>query len=234
MKRLLAGLGAEALLLAACSGSADDATDAGADTSDAQATDASPLQDCTKLGQGFTGGATVPRQIYGSYGPGQSLGWDVATGTTTGDAQNVEMATGFPNGIVTILWGEGAKAGSNVMTVECTTAWDVYDPNDLGTLWQAGIIFDEIPGLGTNTYFCHHIVMDDSTDSVTMKMWETYWTYGEDYTCPDTLRGVLDGEITDFPNAITYLELPSTGIGAPPVPPEDWTADGTSVGVNLG
>jgi len=225
MRRLLvvAGMVGVVLALVGCS-----------DSPSTSASSTSNLQDCTKIGQGFTGGATVPRQIFGSYGPGQSLLWDVETGKTKGDAQNVEMATGFPNGIVTILWGEGAKAGSNVMTVECTTAWDVYDENDLSTLWQAGIIFNEIPGLGTNTFFCHHIVMDKSTDAVTMKMWETYWTYGQEYTCPDTLLDVLDGEISDFPNPVTYLELPSTGIGASPVPPEEWTADGTSVGVDVG
>lgn len=159
--------------------------------------------------------------------------WDVESGSTNGGAQNVEMATGFPNGVVTIMWGEGADAGSNVMTVECTTAWDTYSDDDLNTLWHAGIIFNEIPGLGSNTYFCHHIEMDTASDAVTMKMWETFWEYGEDYTCPDTLVDILDGEITNFPNPITYLELPSTGIGVPPVPPEDWTSDGTSVGVNL-
>ncbi len=191
------------------------------------------LSDCTKDGQGFTGGATVPLQIFGSYGPGKSLAWDVATKSTAGDAQNVEMATGYPNGIVTILWGEGAKAGSNVMTVECTTGWATYSKDDPSRLWQAGIIFNEIPGLGTNTYFCHHLVMDTSGSRVVMKMWETYWTYGEDYTCPDTLRAALDGK-GDFPNPITYLELPATGIGAPPVPPEQWNSEGTSVGVNTG
>jgi hypothetical protein len=191
------------------------------------------LSDCTKVGQGFTGGATVPRQIYGSYGPGQSLVWNVQSNATDGGAQNVEMATGFPNGVVTILWGEGAAAGEGVMTVECTTAWDVYDDADPTFLWHAGIIFDEIPGLGSNTYFCHHIKMDTSGDSVVMKMWETFWTYGEDYTCPDTLLGVLDGEISDFPNPITYLELPDTGIGVDVVPPSEWTTDGTQVGVVL-
>lgn len=192
-----------------------------------------PLYDCTKDGQGFTGGATVPRQIFGSYGPGQSLLWDVKAGRTAGDAQNVQMATGFPNGIVTILWGEGAKAGANVMTVECTTGWGTYDPDDPSLLWQAGIIFDEIPGLGTNTYFCHHIEMDTSGPRTVMKMWESYWTYGEPYTCPATLRDALDGK-GDFPNPITYLELPDTGIGAATVPPAEWTTTGTSVGVNTG
>ena len=222
MRTTFAIFAALSLVLVGCSSNESSTAAGGAD-----------LPDCTKLGQGFTGGATVPRQIYGSYGPGQSLVWDVASGTTNGGAQNVEMATGFPNGVVTIMWGEGADAGSNVMTVECTTAWDTYDDDDLNTLWHAGIIFNEIPGLGSNTYFCHHIEMDTGSDAVTMKMWETYWEYGEDYTCPDTLVDILGGEITDFPNPITYLELPDTGIGVPPVPPEDWTSDGTSVGVNL-
>ena len=222
MRTTFAVLAALSFVLVGCS-SNDSPTAAGA----------SDLPDCTKVGQGFTGGATVPRQIYGSYGPGQSMVWDVESGSTNGGAQNVEMATGFPNGVVTIMWGEGADAGSNVMTVECTTAWDTYSDDDLNTLWHAGIIFNEIPGLGSNTYFCHHIEMDTASDAVTMKMWETFWEYGEDYTCPDTLVDILDGEITNFPNPITYLELPSTGIGVPPVPPEDWTSDGTSVGVNL-
>jgi len=212
------------LVLSACGSSADDGA---ADS----ATEG--LSDCTKVGLGFTGGATVPRQLYGSYGPGQSLLWDVEKQATDGGAQNVNMATGFPNGVVTILWGEGAAAGENVMTVECTTAWDVYDDSDPSRLWQAGIIFNEIPGLGSNTFFCHHIEMDTSGDEVTMKMWETFWEYGEDYTCPDTLLEVLDGSM-DFANPITYLELPHTGIGATVVPPDQWTTDGTSVGVNLG
>lgn len=219
----LATVCAAALLLASCS--------SGSDSSGG--TNSPGLSDCTKVGQGFTGGATVPRQIYGSYGPGQSLVWNVQTDSTDGGAQNVEMATGFPNGVVTILWGEGAAAGEGVMTVECTTAWDVYDDADPTFLWHAGIIFDEIPGLGTNTYFCHHIKMDTTGDAVVMKMWETFWTYGEDYTCPDTLLAVLDGEITDFPNPITYLELPDTGIGVDVVPPSEWTTDGTQVGVVL-
>ncbi len=219
----LATVCAGGLLLASCS--------SGSDSS--EVTNSPGLSDCTKVGQGFTGGATVPRQIYGSYGPGQSLVWNVQSNATDGGAQNVEMATGFPNGVVTILWGEGAAAGEGVMTVECTTAWDVYDDADPTFLWHAGIIFDEIPGLGSNTYFCHHIKMDTSGDSVVMKMWETFWTYGEDYTCPDTLLGVLDGEISDFPNPITYLELPDTGIGVDVVPPSEWTTDGTQVGVVL-
>jgi len=189
------------------------------------------LADCTRVGQGFTGGATVPRQIYGSYGPGKSLAWDVSSGTAGGDPQNVEMATGFPNGVVTILWGEGAAAGSQVMTVECTTGWDVYDADDPSRLWHAGIIFDDIPGLGSNTYFCHHIEMDTSAGAAVMKMWETYWSYGQDYSCPDTLLAIMDGQITDFPNPVTYLELPDTGIGAATVDPDQWTTAGTSVGV---
>ena len=88
-----------------------------------------------------------------------------------------------------------AGAGDNTLTVECTSSWDVYDEADPTTLWHAGIIFDEIPGLGTNTYFCHHIVMDTSGEAAVMKMWETYWTYGEDYSCPETLRALLDGEL---------------------------------------
>lgn len=208
-----------ALILAACGGIADETTSA-----------TPGLADCVKDGQGFTGGATVPRQIFGSYGPGQSLVWDVESGSTTGDPQNVQMATGMPNGVVTILWGEGAGAGDNTLTVECTSSWDVYDEADPTTLWHAGIIFDEIPGLGTNTYFCHHIVMDTSGEAAVMKMWETYWTYGEDYSCPETLRAILDGEL-DFPNPVTYLELPDTGIGAATVPPDQWTTDGTAVDI---
>lgn len=212
------------LVVSACSG----------DTTDAESSAGSSpaLTDCTKDGQGFTGGATVPLQIFGSYGPGQSRVWDVSSGTTAGGAQNVQMATGFPNGIVTILWGEGAAAGDNAMTVECTTGWDTYSEDDPTVLWQAGIIFDEIPGLGSDTYFCHHIEMDTSGARVVMKMWETHWKYGEDYTCPDTLRSALDGK-GDFPNPITYLELPATGIGAAPVPPSEWNSDGTSVGVRV-
>ena len=218
-------MAATMLLVAACSGadsepSAQPASPAGTAT----------LQDCTGDGQGFTGGATVPRQIFGSYGPGTSAEWDVASGRTTGTPQNISMATGMPNGIVTILWGEGADAGSNVLTVECTTAWDTYREDDLTTLWHAGIIFNEIPGLGSNTYFCHRIEMDVDGDDVTMKMWENYWEYGEDYSCPETLDDALAGEI-DSPSPIDYLELPATGIGAEPVPPSDWTSDGTEVGI---
>ena len=210
------------------------ATGCGGDGASAEGPGATPPPTpCVRDGQGFTGGATVPLQIFGSYGPGTSQLWDVATGKAAGDSQKVQMATGFPNGVVTILWGEGAKAGTNVMTVECTTGWDTYSPDDTRRLWHAGIIFDEIPGLGTNTYFCHHIIMDTSGRRVVMKMWETYWTYGQAYTCPGTLRDALQGK-GRFPNPITYLELPATGIGAAPVPPAEWNSAGTSVGVSTG
>ena len=221
----LVPIASAALVLAAC---ATGGTEPAADP--AGSAPAQALQDCAKDGQGFTGGATVPRQIFGSYGPGTSQEWDVESGTTTGTPQNITMATGMPNGTVTILWGEGADAGSHVLTVECTTAWDTYSDDDLTTLWHAGIIFNEIPGLGSNTYFCHRIEMDVDGDDVTMKMWENYWEYGEDYACPETLDDALAGTI-DSPSAIEYLELPATGIGAEPVPPSGWTSDGTEVGV---
>lgn len=218
---------AAAVMAGGCSASGDSPAEPGGASAAAPA-----LSDCVRDGQGFTGGATVPRQIYGSYGPGKSQVWDVDKGATAGGTQNVNMATGFPNSVVTILWGKGAKAGEDVMTVECTSGWDTYDDSDPTKLWHAGIIFDEIPGLGSNTYFCHDIEMDTSGDRTVMKMWETYWAYGEDYTCPDTLKAAMAGEI-DFPNPVTYLELPDTGIGAATVAPQDWTTEGTQVGIRV-
>jgi hypothetical protein len=199
----------------------------------AQESEPSAEPDCVQDGQGFTGGADVPLQIFGSYGPGQSKAWDVETGKAGGNAQNVQMATGMPNGIVTILWGKNAGAGDNTLTVECTTGWGTYSDDDPTRLWQAGIIFDEIPGLGENTYFCHHIEMDTAADAATMKMWETYWKFGEDYSCPQTLTAALDGDST-APNPVTYLELPDTGIGADTVPVDQWTTGGSEVGVQTG
>lgn len=226
-KFLVPALLVTALLVASCSTS----TSAPDETATPEPS-GQQISDCVKDGQGFTGGATVPLQIFGSYGPGQSLVWDVAKGKTAGGAQNVQMATGMPNGIVTILWGKDAGAGENTLTVECTTGWGVYDEDDPTKLWHGGIISNGIPGLGTDTIFCHRIEMDTSGDQVTMKMWETFWKYGEDYTCPDTLQQILDGDL-DFPNPVTYLELPDTGIGAGTVPPSEWTTDGTEVGVVL-
>lgn len=219
---------AAAAVLTGCSSTGDTSGDS--DGVSASPTQAAAEADCVKDGQGFTGGASVPVQIFGSYGPGKSKGWDVATGKTTGDAQNVQMATGMPNGIVTILWGKDAGAGDNTLTVECTTGWATYSDDDPIRLWQAGIISDEIPGLGTNTYFRHHIEMDTSGASTTMKVWETYWEFGEDYTCPETLTSALDGS-SEAPNPVTHLELPDTGIGAATVPQEDWTTGGSQVGV---
>lgn len=219
------------LIATACSFSTQDPlTNSESPSSSESPAAGTATKDCKKDGQGFTGGATVPLQIFGSYGPGKSRSWDVEAKEATGTGQNVQMATGLPNGIVTILWGENAEAGDGTFTVECTIGWATYNNEDPKTLWQSGIIFDEIAGLGTNTFFCHHIEMDISGDDVRMKMWETYWKYGTDYTCPDTLKNALDGK-SEAPNPVTYLELPATGIGAKPVPPAQWTTGGDSVGV---
>jgi|GEM_PF-772240 len=137
----------------------------------------------------FSGGAPMPNQLVGSFGPAVFQPWMIKEGRADDRfvPRGVHFLSGFTNGSTQIVWS-GRRS-----TFECNMGWSCFDKNDKSYLWEKGVIFK--PN-GKTMHYCH-IVKLYKPDSkryglyhkVTFRMYETGWPAEDDhkYTCPGTL-----------------------------------------------
>ena len=213
-------------LAVGCSGSQD--TDEGA--AQATSTPTAPVPPCTPLDWdispgAFSGGAPLPPQLYGSYGPGELQRWSQSEGAH--DSQgSINEILGAPDGVQMIRWGEGSSLDGET-TVECSTGWGCFG-GQLDYGWENGIIFDLTPG--TDVVFPHIWKLGTGDDGErVLEVWEVKITPDEDADEAITqLRAYIEEESDSIAWDVSYFSAPDMDGGVPTVAEEHWTCDAPS------
>jgi hypothetical protein len=196
-----------------------------------------PVFPCKNEGvYGFSGGTPFAAQLIGSHGPGKFYEYSWSEHRPTNWVADIQLVTGFPNAIDSILWGKGIKysPGNNVQTAECSTGWGCLDSKDSSKIWESGVLFHSKPFGYKDIEFCHILELKPENykgkNRSVLYAWDIYWTLGQPYSCPATLIDALNGK-NKFKDSIHYLVAPNTGQGLPNVPVKYWTCKGEIGGV---
>lgn len=164
-----------------------------------------PVFNCTKFNNKdfyFKGGAPIPPQLIGGYGPGYIIPWDSKAKKPKKGYGPVffQAISGLPNGVTQIDWD------TTHSTLECTLGWSCLNDNK-SWLWHKGIVFNLIKG--KDTIMCHLIkiankhslvidnTQDKSSHAQTIEVYETAWPASDNKKkqCPDSLyQQVYEGK----------------------------------------